>query len=1012
MFGVDNFSEFISLRTIWKIRQGGYGVKGEAGVYSPNTKTHPGLMEELMGLMHGFEKIEELEIPEIAARAEVFVHAGTGAKLLSLLTEDENKSFAVSFRTPPRDSSGVAHILEHSVLCGSEKYPVKEPFVELLKGSLQTFLNALTFPDKTCYPVASTNEQDFHNLIDVYLDAVFHPRLTEYTLKQEGWHYEMDGPGGALSYKGVVFNEMKGAYSSPDSLLYEYSQQSLFPDTTYGLDSGGDPECIPDLTFEAFMEFHRKHYHPSNCYAFFYGNDDPEKRLKVLDRVFSAYQRIDPGSEVALQKGFDKPVRLKKSYAASDDSAKAMVTVNFALPEPMDPDLNLALHVLEHALIGLPSSPLRKALMDSGLGEDLAGVELEAELRQMYFSVGLKGLEPDKADKVEALVLDTLAGLANNGLDKGDVQAAVNSMEFALRENNTGSFPRGLSLLFRALTTWLHDASPLALLPFEKCLTNLKRKLETGEPVLENLLRAHFLENNHRSTVLMVPDPGLGEVRENRERERLERVRKAMSNKDLERVAVEAEKLKNLQETPDSPEDLATIPRLSVADLPRENMEIPLETLQRDGTDIFFHPLNTNSIFYLDMGFDLSALPDRLLPYVPVFGRALLEMGTTKRDYVELLRRMAQKTGGISPQTLVSPVRGQEQAAARLFLRGKATMEMADELLDIMGEIVSRTKFDDHERFEKIVLQAKARAEQRIVPAGHMLVAGRLKAHMNQAGFMDEMMHGAESVFFLRRLAQKVKSDFGSVLEDLGEIGSLVLNKKGLILNATLDRENFAKVEKSIAALPGLLPSINTEPVNRKPLSGPKGQGLSIPARINYVGKGLSPLPDDFRFTGAASVVSKFLRTAYLWEKVRVRGGAYGAFSMFDRLSGSICFVSYRDPNLDDTVRAFDRIGGYLEKLDISRDELEKSIIGAINEVDAYMLPDAKGFTSMVRRLTNQDEEYRRRFRKEILSASIKDFRECAEAVKAVAEQGRVVVLGEDEALKGSGLDLEVTKLL
>lgn len=965
-----------------------------------------------MSLKHGFEKTEELNIPEIAASAEVYIHQKTGARLLSIITEDENKAFAVSFRTPPKDCTGVAHILEHSVLCGSEKYPVKEPFVELLKGSLQTFLNALTFPDKTCYPVASTNEQDFHNLIDVYLDAVFHPRLTENTLKQEGWHYEIDGPDGPLSYKGVVFNEMKGAYSSPDSLLYEYSQQSLFPDTTYGLDSGGDPERIPDLTFEAFMDFHRNNYHPSNCYAYFYGNDDPEKRLKVLDRVFSRYERIDPGSEVGLQKGFDKPVRLEKKYAASDGSAKAMATINFALPEPMDPDLNLALHVLEHALIGLPSSPLRKALMDSGLGEDLAGVELEAELRQMYFSVGLKGVEPGEADKVETLVLDTLARLAENGLDKGDVQAAVNSIEFALRENNTGSFPRGLSLLFRALTTWLHDASPLAILPFEKRLANLKRQLENGGRPLEMLLRKHFLDNNHRSTVILLPDSELGAERENRERERLENVRASMSGEDMERVAREAEELKRLQEAPDSPENLATIPRLSVADLPRENTEIPLEILERDKTVIFYHPIETNSIFYLDMGFDLSALPDRLLPYVPVFGRALLEMDTAKRGYVELLRRMAQKTGGISPQTLVSPVRGRERAEARLFLRGKSTMEMAGELLDIMGEVVSQAKFDDRERFEKIVLQAKARAEQRIVPAGHMLVAGRLKAHMNQAGFIDEMMHGAESVFFLRTLAQRVKSDFDSVLQDLAEIGSLVMNQKGLILNATLDQDNFSGIEKDVAALSGLMPTKEADPVDRKPLKGSAGQGLSIPARINYVGKGLSPLPDDFQFTGAASVVSKFLRTSYLWEKVRVRGGAYGAFSMFDRLNGSICFVSYRDPNLDDTVRAFDEIAGYLDNLDISPDELEKSVIGAINEVDAYMLPDAKGFTSMVRHLTNQDAEYRQKYREEILSASAKDFRKCAKAVRTVAEKGRVVVLGDDEALKKSRLSLEVTKLL
>ncbi|MEF2231502.1 MAG: insulinase family protein, partial [Pseudodesulfovibrio sp.] len=522
-------------------------------------------------MTHGFTQIRELEIPEMAATAHVYRHDKTGARLLSIVNADENKVFGISFRTPPKDSTGVAHILEHSVLCGSEKYPVREPFVELLKGSLQTFLNALTFPDKTCYPVASANAQDFYNLVDVYLDAVFRPRLTENTLRQEGWHYELEAEDKPLTYKGVVYNEMKGAYSSPDSLLYDQVQRSLFPDHTYGIDSGGDPEVIPDLTFEQFMAFHRDHYHPSNAYAYFYGDDDPEQRLAILDEVFSRYEPIDvAATRVPLRERFTEAVSVRAGYPASGNLPRAMFTVNWLLAETSDPNLNLALHVLEHILIGLPSSPLKKALTDSGLGDDLAGVGLEADMRQMFFSVGLKGIHPSNAVKVESVVFHTVRELVENGIDAADIEAAVNSVEFSLRENNTGSYPRGLSLMFQALSTWIYDdgdreGDPLVLLPFEGPLGNIKAWIASGERIFEELLARLFLHNPHRTTVLLEPDRKLSAEIARREKKRLAEARKGMTRADLKRIMAEAEELNRLQAEPDAPEALATIPRLAVA---------------------------------------------------------------------------------------------------------------------------------------------------------------------------------------------------------------------------------------------------------------------------------------------------------------------------------------------------------------------------------------------------------------------------------------------------------------
>ncbi|TLN06672.1 peptidase M16, partial [bacterium] len=404
-------------------------------------------------MLHGFELIRDETIQEINSRARLYRHLGSGAQLLSLENDDENKVFGITFRTPAGNSTGVAHIMEHSVLCGSRKYPVKEPFVELVKGSLNTFLNAFTYPDKTCYPVASQNDQDFYNLIDVYLDAVLYPNLTRHTFEQEGWHYELDSLEDAMTFKGVVFNEMKGAYSTPDEVLSQLSQSIVFPDITYGADSGGDPRVIPDLTYEAFKAFHERFYHPSNALIYFYGDDDPEKRLEILDTYLRDFEKREVHSGVPPQPRYTEPRRLAAPYevTAEDEAPTGMLTVNWLLPDGADPVEKYAFSILSEILIGTPASPLRKALIDSGLGEDLVGRGVETEFAQMFFSVGMKGVQPDDLDSVEVLIQDTLKQLAAEGIDADAIAAAMNTVEFSLRENNTGSFPRGLGVMLRAL---------------------------------------------------------------------------------------------------------------------------------------------------------------------------------------------------------------------------------------------------------------------------------------------------------------------------------------------------------------------------------------------------------------------------------------------------------------------------------------------------------------------------------------------------------------------------------
>lgn len=955
-----------------------------------------------MTLIHGFEPIRDQEMPELKTRASLFRHAKTGAELLSLTNDDENKVFGITFRTPPSDSTGVAHILEHSVLCGSRKYPVKEPFVELLKGSLQTFLNAMTYPDKTCYPVASQNVKDFYNLIDVYLDAVFYPRLTPFIFQQEGWHYELEKQDQPLIYKGVVFNEMKGAYSSPDNLLSEYSLQSLFPDITYGFDSGGDPKKIPNLTFDQFKAFHSNFYHPSNARIYFYGDDNPEQRLSLINDYLKDYERREIDSTIPSQQPFDKPKRLTRPFAAGGDGdnvSKGMLTLNWLLKETIDGELNLALHVLEYILLGMPGSPLRKALIESNLGEDLAGVGLGGEVRQMYFSTGLKGIDLKNEDRIEALILDTLTRLTGEGIDPHTIEAALNTIEFRLRENNTGSYPRGLALMLRALTTWLYEGDPLALIAFESPLETLKSRLNANKTFFEELIDGYLLNNQHRTTLILKPDPDLTTREEEEERKRLSNARTDMGQALLEDIIISTKELKQIQETPDPPESLASIPTLKRADLEKKNKSIPATSLEEQGTRILYHDLFTNEIVYLDLGFNLHALPQKYLPYIRLFGRALIEMGTEKEDYVTITQRIGRKTGGIHPAFLTSVVKDSEMGTAWLFLRGKAMPAQSMEMLNIIRDLLLSVRLDNRERFRQMVLEAKAREEQKLVPSGHQIVNLRLRAHFNEADWAAEQMNGLSYLFFLRRLVKSLDEDWQGVLRDLEDIKEILVNRNAMLLNITLDEKGWSQCGPQINEFLDALPAKPFSMIEWSPEKLTDFEGMTIPAQVNYVGKGASLYQSGYRFHGSAHVISRYLRTAWLWERIRVQGGAYGAFCLFDRLSGTLTFVSYRDPNLLKTLEAFDETAHFLRSIDLNDDELTKGIIGTIGDMDKYRLPDAKGYTSMLYHLTGETDQDRQVMREEVLDTAVGDFKAFADVLETVKDNGLVKVLGSQSAI-------------
>ena len=966
---------------------------------------------------HGFKLLREEHIDELNTDAQIWRHEKTGAELLSLSNDDENKVFAITFRTPPDDSSGVPHIMEHCVLGGSRKYPVKEPFVELLKGSLSTFVNAFTAPDRTYYPVASTNTQDFYNLVDVYLDAVLHPLLTPFHLQQEGWHYELEDVDEPLVYKGVVFNEMKGAYSSPDNVLHRYGQQTLFPDTPYGVDSGGDPEVIPDLTYEQFKEFHDTYYHPSNSRIFFYGDDDIEDRLRILDSYLREFEMLDVDSRVSLQPLFAAPKRFTFPYSVEAGEAadnKAMIDISWMLPEAVDTELVWSLSILSHALVGTQASPLRKALIDSGLGEDLTGSGLSTSLRQMTFGVGMKGIRKEDADKVEALIYETLNQLAADGLEPEMIEAAVNSIEFSLRENNTGSFPRGLGLLMRVMNTWNYGRDPLIPLKYEAPLTAVKANIAHNPTYFQELIQTYLLANSHRVTLLLEPDAALNQSKEAAEKEKLAAIKAQMSAADLEEIIATTAALKVRQETPDTPEALAAIPMLTLADLDKESKTIPSVESEAHGSTILHHDLFTNGIVYLEVGFNLKQVPAELLPYVKHFGRSLLKMGTKMEDYVKLSQRIGRKTGGINPVYFASTKATSADSAAWFFLRGKATMEQSQELLDIMRDMLLTVKLDNQERFRQIVLEAKARQEAGLIPGGHQVVNGRLRAKFNEADWASEQMGGITQLFFLRQLSQDVEADWPGVLAKLEAVRQHLLNRSQMICNVTLDDENWAQFQ------PQLHDFISTMPANKVILAdwavalASSSEGLTIPAQVNYVGKGANLYDLGYKLHGSNAVIRKFLGTTYLWEKIRVQGGAYGGFCTFDRDSGVFTYLSYRDPNLEKTLANYDGTAAFLRNLELHEDELTKSIIGPIGRFDAYQLPDANGFTALSRHLIGLTDEARQQYRDEVLSTTVADFQAFGEVLAQMKEDGVVVVLGSADAINAANEDdwMEVSRVM
>lgn len=981
-------------------------------------------------------------VDEYTLKLATYRHMKSGAEVISVQADDDNKVFGISFRTPVSDSTGVPHVLEHSVLCGSEKYTSKEPFTQLLKGSLNTFLNAFTYPDRTCYPVASQNLKDFYNLTNVYLDAVLNPRAKRdpAVLQQEGWHYELENKDAPMVYKGVVFNEMKGVYSSPQSLLYRAAQQVTFPDNSYRNDSGGDPTKIPDLSFQQFRQFHDAFYHPANSRVFFYGDDDPSGRLDLLDAYFSKFDRplVPPLSEIATQPLLPEPRRVVERFPASEaeaapDASSHMLMITWLLhQEPLSKFDELALAILDQLLMGTRTSVLYKALLDSQLGAAVVGGGLQDALKQTTFSVGLQDVKAENVPKVEQLITAVLAKAAVEGFDTDAIEAALNTFEFRLREMNTGGFPKGLVFMLSLLPRWIYreDGANVAdALRFEESLAELKAKLASGEDVFQSLLRRFIVDNRHRSTIELQPDAELAAKQQAQEEQRLASAKASMSEAEVETVIRATIDLKEAQLKEDSPEDLATIPRVGLQDLEQKIRDIPtMEAILPGGGVLLTHPLPCAGVVYAEVLFELKGLPLEEVPLVPLFTRLLLETGTSELDAVALQRRIGARTGGITVATMVDQPVGEGGVVAdpmsiehRLVVKGKATRERVPDMFELVHSILADAQLDSQSKVVELLRESKSRLEASFISSGHTYAGLRLASRNTLVGYVSEATQGLTYYETVQHLLEQAQNDWPSLLRRLEALRATILTNKDLVINITADPD---ALEASRPVLDGFVSKLpegpgagaHAPPAMWMPeLNQRVDEAFAVTTQVNYVASGCQLFQPSEKCTGAFAVVTRALSLGYLWDSVRVVGGAYGGGCTLNSRSGGFAFSSYRDPNLQGTLDVYQKTCEALELMELSDSALEQAIVGAVGDMDKPLTPDQKGRRALDWYLTKSTSETRQEFRDQMLNTTRDDFRAFAERLRGVTLNHAVVA--SEEAItkanetRGEGQHLSLKRL-
>ncbi len=952
-------------------------------------------------LYHGFKLMEEKPIQEVSSKAYLFTHEKSGARLLYLENDDDNKVFSITFRTPPEDSTGVAHIVEHSVLCGSRKFNMKEPFVELIKGSLNTYLNAMTFPDKTMYPVASRNDKDFHNLMDVYLDAVFFPNIYQYPeiLMQEGWHYELENQDAELTYKGVVYNEMKGAFSSPEAVLDKEILASLFPDTTYGYESGGDPDVIPELTQENFLEFHRKFYHPANSYLFLYGKLDILEKLAFIDTEYLAeFEKIEIHSEISLQKLFGSKVEAVAEYPISPNEQlqdKTYLSLNYIIGKATEPEKMLAFQILEHLLLRTQAAPLKKALIDAEIGKDVLSIFSDSIL-QPTFSIIVSGANEQHKEKFEQIVQETLEKLVAGGIDKKLIEASINLMEFKLREADFGRSPKGLVYNIKCMNSWLYDESPFLYLEYEPALEKVKAALTSK--YFEQLIQESLLNNTHKTNVVLKPAQGLAERKSKEIKELLANYKSKLSGAEIETLIKQTQALKVRQETPDSPETLAVIPLLNLADLGPKSEQLVLTEREEQGVKVLFHPVATNQIAYINLYFDAGAIAQEQIPYAYLLAEFLGKISTEKHEYTELANEINIHTGGIIYDTLAYTENDNDEVYYPKFrIKSKALVSKLPNMFELIGQITTRSNFTDRKRLKELVQQVKSSLAMFLLRNAQQVAAGRVLSYFSASSKYNEA--GLLTFYeFMVDLEKNFDAKVEQITSNLQAAAELIFNKPNVLVSVTVDESQYDKFQQAFPGFLGYLGPKTTQAQRYEFSVEALNEGLMTSGKVQYVAKGANFRKLGYDYHGSLKVLETILRYDYLWNKIRVQGGAYGAFAQFRR-NGNMVLGSYRDPNLCETIAVYNETPEYLRNFAVSEREMTKYIIGTMSQIDTPLTPQMKGDVAAECYIRKISQAIIQQERDEILNTRQGDIQKVADLIDAAMKENYLCVLGSEEKI-------------
>ena len=954
--------------------------------------------------LKAYEILKTENLTDIQSTGYILRHKKSGARVAVISNTDENKVFYIGFRTPPEDETGVPHIIEHTVLCGSNKFPVKDPFVELVKGSLNTFLNAMTYPDKTIYPVASCNDKDFQNLVDVYMDAVFNPNIYKHEeiFKQEGWHYELESKDAPVTINGVVYNEMKGAYSSPDEILQQEIYRALYPDNTYSKNSGGNPEHIPDLTYEEYLNFHRRYYHPVNSYIYLYGDMDMAEKLDWMDKEYlSRYDRIELDSTIPLQKAFDEKVDVTTKYpisAGESEENKTYLSYNVSVADVLDRKLYQAFDILDYALVSAPGAPLKKALIDAGIGKDISG-GFDSGSLQPVFSIVAKNANASEKEQFLEIIQKTLKDLVKNGINREALLAGINSSEFRFREADFGQFPKGLLYGIQCLDSWLfEDMEPFMHLQCLDTFRFLKEQVETG--YFENLIEKYLLDNKHAAIVTIVPEKGLNAKMDQKLEEKLAQYKNSLSDEEIDQLIKDTKHLKEYQEEPSPKEELEKIPMLSREDMRKEILPLSNIEKQISGIKTICHDVAANGIDYLTLMYDVSDIPAEDIPYLGVLKALLGYVDTKTYTYADLANAINIYSGGINWGMGIYP-NGEKEAPlqVKFEVRIKTLESSLKETMSIVNEILLSSNMNDEKRLYEILAQSKARLQQSLSSAGHSVSSMRALAGFSEYAYYLDATNGITYYETVKDLEEHFDEKKQTLIAKLKQLTCQIFGTERLLISFTGDQKAFAYAE------PILKEALQKQPAGKKAHEAARisltrsSEAFTDASQIQYVAKVGNFADHGYHYTGALRILKLILSYDYLWINVRVKGGAYGCMSGFFR-SGETYFVSYRDPNLLKTLEIYDGIPEYLRKFQADERDMTKYIIGTFSSMDTPLYPEGKGARSMNAYLQNLTEEMLQKDRDEVRNATAEDIRALADMIQSVLQDPSVCVIGNEDAIQ------------